>query len=258
MTADDVAKLNALLHRMREEDKGFRVFGANNHKYRLGTPLTESELEAFERQHSVALPADFRFFLKEAGNGGAIRSSAPFVAINAGAGPDFGVMPLEEAVINCNLGKPFPLTEAVEVQPFPGIERWGEEEEYPGVLEICYHGSAILSYLVVNGPAYGAVWIADVDLRNFQPTHPSFESWYGEWMTRLEEYALPRLANERKIAAARIGMTKAEVIALCGGEWEQRPTWGGQSFLSFKHLSTVFEMSEENLVVRIIAHHVSC
>ena len=158
MTADDIENLNKLLARMREEDLNLRVSRAEYHKYRLGPPLSENELQAFEQQHSVTLPADFRFFLKEAGNGGVIRSSAPVIAINAGAGPVCGVMPLEEAVIGCDPSKPFPLTQDVEVQPFPGIERWGDEEEYPGLLELCYVGSAGYHFLVVNGPAYGTVW----------------------------------------------------------------------------------------------------
>ncbi len=243
---------------MREEDPDFRVSHAEYHKYRLGSSLSENELQAFEQQHSVVLPADFRFFLKEVSNGGGIRSSAPVIAINAGAGPGCGVMPLEEAVIGCDPSKPFPLTQDVEVQPFPGIERWGDEEEYPGLLELCYVGSAGYDFLVVNGPAYGTIWGADVDIRNFAPIAASFDEWYGKWMKRLEEYALPRLASERKITEAKIGMTKAEIIALCSGEWTQRSSWGGWSVLSFRHLSTEFELDENELVIRIIVHGIYC
>ena len=258
MTSDDIENLNRLLYRMREEDPYFRVSGADHHKYRLGPPLSEDKLQAFEQKHSVTLPADFRFFLKEAGNGGAIRSSAPVIAINAGAGPACGVMPLEEAVVGCNPSKPFPLTKAVEIQPFPGIEHWGDEQEYPGILELCYVGSAGYDFLVVNGPSYGMIWGADVDIRNFAPIASSFDEWYGKWIRRLEEYALPRLANERKITEAKIGMTKAEIIALCGGDWTQRPSWGGKSVLSFKHLSTEFELDENELVIRVIAGGIYC
>lgn len=258
MTSSEIEDMKALLRRMQAEDPGFRVFGADHHKYRLGPTLSESELQAFEQQHSITLPADFRFFMEEAGNGGAIRSSAPYISINAGAGPSCGVMPLEEAVIGCDLSKPFPLTEAVDVRAIPGIERWGDEEAFPGVLEICYHGCATFSYLVVSGPAYGTVWITDLDLKNFHCSHPSFESWYGAWMKRLKEHALPRLANERRIAGVEVGMTKAEVIALCGGEWKLKPYWGGKTFLSFEHLSTEFVLSEQEVVERIVTHSIQC
>ena len=77
-------------------------------------------------------------------------------------------------------------------------------------------------------------------------------------MRRLEEHALPRLANERKITAARVGMTKAEIVALCGGEWTQRPFGAGHFFLSFNHLSTQFELDSNEIVTRILAYHISC
>ena len=258
MTTDNVEHLNNLLHRMREADPDFRIYGAGNHKYRLGPPLTEGELQAFEQQYLVTLPADFRFFLKEVGHGSPIRSSARFIGVNSGAGPGGGVMPLEEAVISCDLCKPFPLTESVELKPFPGIDRWGDEEELPGLLEICYHGGADFSYLVVNGPTYGTVWTANIEahIMNFHPTHPSFGSWYAAWMKELEDFALPRLANEQRVAGAKVGMTKSEVLALCGEDWQQKPSPFGRKNLSFQQLSTEFEMNEEDIIVRIIAHSI--
>ena len=36
------------------------------------------------------------------------------------------------------------------------MEKWGDEEPFPGLLEICYRGGAEFSYLVVNGPAFRA------------------------------------------------------------------------------------------------------
>jgi hypothetical protein len=86
MTDDDIKNFKELLYRMRQEDPAFRVFGSDNHQYRLGPPLSESELQAFEQTYQVTLPADFRFFLKEIGNGGAVSSSAGVPVIHAGAG----------------------------------------------------------------------------------------------------------------------------------------------------------------------------
>ena len=187
MTIDDVQSLSRLLQRMQNEDPQFQVFGSTHHRYRFGPPLSESELLEFERLHHITLPADYRFFLRNAGDGGAIRSSAPYVAINSGPGPGCGVLPLEEAVEECNPGRPFPLVKSVEVQPFPGIERWGDDEAYPGVLQLSYVGSAGYDFLVVNGLAYGTMWGANVDIRNFAPVAPSFEAWYYDWMKRLTD-----------------------------------------------------------------------
>lgn len=250
--------MKALLRRMQEEDPGFRVSGADYHKYRLGLPLSEGELQAFEQQSAVRLPADFRSFLKEVGHGSPVRSSARFIGVNSGAGPGCGVMALEEAVIGCDLGKPFPLTEAVEVQPYPNIDRWGDEEDFPGILEICYHGGGEFSFLVVSGSAYGSVWNADIQGMNFHCSHPSFDRWYGDWLRRLEEHALPRLANERRIAGVEVGMTKAEIIAICSGEWKLKPWVEGKTFLSFDHLSTEFLLNKQKVVERIVAHSIYC
>ena len=190
MTADDVEKLHDFLSQMREWDPEFRVHGSLRHKYRLGPPLSERELQAFEREHRIVLPADYRSFLKNAGDGGAVRSNAPVLAVNAGAGPACGLLPLAEAVEECDPSRPFPLSEAVEAQTFQGIERWGDGEAYPGVLQLCYVGSAGYDFLVVNGPAYGTMWGADVDIRNFTLIAPSFEAWYCRWMERLVDTVL--------------------------------------------------------------------
>ena len=187
MTVDDVNSVNALLHRMREEDPLFKIFGSDHHRYQFGPPLSESELLAFESRHHIVLPADYRFLLRNIGDGGAVHSSAPYVAINSGPGPGCGVLPLEEAAEECDPGRPFPLVKSVEVQPFTGIERWGDDEAYPGVLQLSYVGSAGYDFLVVNGPAYGTMWGADVDIRNFAPVAPSFEAWYYDWMKRLTD-----------------------------------------------------------------------
>jgi len=243
--------LKELLPRMRTADPTFRVHGSERHKYQLGPTLTERELQAFEQRHQVALPDDYRFFLKEIGNGGPQRSSAPALAINAGAGPYCGIQPLEEAVLDCDLSKPFPLTQSTEGQPVEGWDRWGYEEAYPGVLEICYQGSANFSYLVIHGPTYGRIW----DLQwHFYPTGLTFEAWYCGWIDMLIERALPVLSNERVVEQVDIGMTKSQIIGICGGNWQQEPFGDRHSFLSFKHLATQFELDNNESLVRIIPH----
>lgn len=158
MTTNDVKSLKELLNRMRAEDPDFRVSGAIRHKYQLGPPLTESELQAFEQTHRIRLPGDYRVFLIGAGNGGAIRSQAKVIAINTGTGPGCGIMPLEEAVLGCDPRVPFPLTQSSEAQRVDGMDKWGDQEPYPGLLQICYNGCADFAYLAVNGPAYGTIW----------------------------------------------------------------------------------------------------
>src|SRR4051794_1827337 len=80
------------IERLRREDQDLRIFGANGHRYRFEPPVPSAQLEAFEKRWSITLPADYREFLLEVGNGGA----GPFYGIfrlgeweGAGAGEPF-------------------------------------------------------------------------------------------------------------------------------------------------------------------------
>jgi hypothetical protein len=57
------------------------IFGASEHRFTLNAPRLEADVRVVEQQHAIRLPADYRRFLLEAGNGG--------------AGPYYGVFPLE-------------------------------------------------------------------------------------------------------------------------------------------------------------------
>ena len=250
--------MKALLRRMQAEDPDFRVFGAEQHRYLLGPTLTESELLAFEQQHGIRLPSEYRLFLAEAGNGGLGPDAPRSFMGKSGAGPFYGLLTLGDAAEDCTLSQPFPFTEATEALPEEVVWAQMDSDLFPGVLgalALCHYGSGLVCYLVVNGPAYGTVWQGR---ENFYPMAESFDVWYGDWLRRLEEHALPRLANERRIAGVEVGMTKAEVIALCGGVWKLKPYGAGKTFLSFEHLSTEFVLTEQEVVERIIVHSIYC
>jgi hypothetical protein len=257
MNTDDIRNLRELLHRMQKYDPELRVFGSTHHKYRLGPPVSEEELTRFEQQYQVTLPAEYRFFLKEVGNGSAIHSSAPVISINSGAGPNYGLLPLQETAAGSDLSKPFPLLPSPPEQPVKGKDEWGDEVLWPGILEISHKGCAFYTYLVVNGPAYGTVWDADTDQVNFYPTGLTFEAWYRRWLDKVIDRALPMLANERLAARVSVGMTKAEVIRICGGRWQQKNIGGSLRFLYFEHLATQFQLDENDTVERIVRHSIS-
>ena len=257
MTSSEIEDMKALLRRMQAEDPNFRVSGAKQHHYLLGPTLTEAGLLAFEQQHGVRLPSDYRAFLAEAGNGG-LGPDSPLYMGKSGAGPYYGLLTLGEAAEDCTLSQPFPFTEATDFLPEEVVWAQMDSDLFPGVLgalALCHYGSGLVCYLVVNGPAYGTVWLGR---ENFYPMAESFDVWYGDWLRRLQEHALPRLASERKIVGVEVGMTKAEVIDLCGGEWEQKPLWEGKTQLSFSHLSTQFHLDEDDMVVRVVAHDIYC
>src|SRR5262249_36917226 len=68
---------------LRSLDPGLQHFGARAHGYAFNSPLSEGEIAEVETQYRIVLPADYRSFLRDVGNGG--------------AGPGYGVCKLGEA-----------------------------------------------------------------------------------------------------------------------------------------------------------------
>lgn len=194
-----------LLERLAEADRNCVVFGASSHRYKLEPRLAEPRVRAWEREHGVELPDEYRAFLLELGNGG--------------AGPFYGIFPLgmwdgsgraleswADAV--GDLRAPFPHREAWNLpssrleppEEFESDEEedaWNEafDAEYfePSLLDgafwICHHGCALRTALVVTGPERGNVWFdgrADGSgiLPHADPggRHLSFGDWYLDWL----------------------------------------------------------------------------
>src|SRR5688500_19048437 len=77
---DPIERILRKLDLMRR--RGCKPFGAEQHKLRLNPRLSDSAAAAFECEHRIELPADYRAFLLRGGNGG--------------AGPSYGIYPLED------------------------------------------------------------------------------------------------------------------------------------------------------------------
>lgn len=237
MNFQNIKKLKELLLQLQQADPHFRVFGAKEHKYTLQPPLTEREVQAFEQTYNLRLPEDYRFFLQEAGNGG--------------AGPYYGLKTLATAAQVCDSRVPFPFIEQATHVDLGQWEYWYNNDGYAGLLEICHQGCAYYSYLVINGPAYGTVWTFWHHCDTFEPTGLSFRAWYRGWMCQMEQQALPMLANEKRVSEVTVGMTKAQVIKIVGSHPRQEITLGSKR-LVFEQLATQFELNADDAVVRII------
>ncbi len=200
MGADlDPIDIRAKLERLRLADPRLQIFGSNGHRYHLHPRLEESVIRAWERDHGVELPADYRTFLLEVGNGG--------------AGPYYGVFPLgrwdgagdtlelfDDAI--GDLGAPFPhrtawnLPEARRTPPeeFASDEEeeaWGdalEQESFApaltdGAFWIAEQGCALRSLLVITGPERGTIWDdLRADGRGLVPCGVTFSAWYLAWL----------------------------------------------------------------------------
>ena len=153
--------LRAWLAHVVDHDPGHRRFGARHHGYRLGPPLGEARVAAIEAGLGLALPADYRRFVAEVGDGG--------------AGPYLGLMPLDH-----------PLQQTVAAGSFT------PEAPYQGVIGLGHLGCGYLALLVVRGDAAGSVWL---DLRGAEqgvvPAYPDFSAYYRDWIDHAAHARLP-------------------------------------------------------------------
>jgi hypothetical protein len=169
--------------------------------------LPEAEVLAFETQHRIGLPADYREFLLRIGNGG--------------AGPCYGVFPLgqmdgikgmkpwrENDGFVGVLSEPFALTgDWNDMTGMPSDDLIDDEEgEYEkqldefekrywnaslmnGAVPICHEGCAIRIWFAVAGEQAGRLWrdrraeymgVEPVLTADGAPA--TFSRWYDEWL----------------------------------------------------------------------------
>lgn len=194
----DGATLEARIERIREglrevAARGGAVFGAEAHGFRLGPPLPEAEVAAFEARHGVRLPAEYRAFLTRLGDGG--------------AGPAYGLLALARAAGGGNgpgpaelLAEPFPYTARIDpyeedpacIAVLDAEERGelsGEEarrrlrRRFAGTVALCDEGCGYLHFLVVTGPEAGRVWLdAEAGDGGLVPLGVGFLAWYERWL----------------------------------------------------------------------------
>lgn len=206
------------LARLRALDPDLQQFGAFEHEYRLRPPLPENALAAFEREHGLTLPAEYRLFLAQVGNGG--------------AGPNYGLVPLAawrpELLLPCLVagfdgerpkmvdGKPV----FIDLGPRPQIDRpadpsrpfllegpWPrrdddvlpETDAHPldGCTLLSEMGDGYRCFLVITGRRAGEVWedhTLAVAYEAVVPTGDAFLTWYERWLDRAIQTCLDETA----------------------------------------------------------------
>jgi hypothetical protein len=211
-TIDTLTVLQCLADLDRRDPRR-EVFGAGAHQYKLNPPLSISVVEAFEKQHGISLPEDYRSFITEIGNGGA----GPFYGLFPFGMHDdgFDLCSWEGGGMIGDLSKPFPHVTAWnlpmsfwsgEPDPAPDtpleeedrlMEAWDRELEahywnpaiMNGAIPICHRGCALRQWLVVHGEQRGFVWndlrvdnggIATLLGKSDNPL--TFTDWYMEWL----------------------------------------------------------------------------
>lgn len=200
---EQLQRIKNKLLQLKKLDKCKTVFGSENHHYRLNPIVSEEEIKYFESTHAIELPTEYVGFLTQLSNGG--------------AGPFYGLEPIENALytdldykptdVFLNPSKPFLYTEPWNLEFIPSVDEEVDSVEYNrqlekfdedymsiehkrGVVVICNYGCGITMNLVVNGDEVGNIWTDD--RVNDMGVHPSFElgnkekisflNWYELWL----------------------------------------------------------------------------
>lgn len=180
---DKIAILQEKLARLRDLDPDFKIAGVRSHQYKLKPCLTEAEISAFENEHQIQLPADYRNFLLEMGNGG--------------AAPSNGIVPLS-AYFDLVPDQADPENNGTFLSSeFPHNEHWNPKpdsdytamKQVQGSIAIADEGCGTTIRLVVSGAEKGNIWIDDRDNRyGVRPasagsvSHADFFTWFNHWL----------------------------------------------------------------------------
>ena len=153
-------------------------------RFSLHPPLPEHEVVAFEEQHHIALPEDYRNFLCSVGNGG--------------AGPSFGIYklgmdyekPISDDILR-NLPKWFLHQDDWDApEDFPDPDhRYYANDVMQGAMPISTVGCGTDYWLIVSGPSQGQIWLdSRADRNGIEPIFDdddefaTFGTWYSQWL----------------------------------------------------------------------------
>ena len=160
----------------------------------LSEPLEQGFIDEFEAAFGVQLPADYRSFLLQVGDGGV----GPGLFMRPLGSPFDDGVAWEPGTIASDrsfksLHKTFPHIAAVEGgYDAAWLARAGDDDvgwEPPGALQLWDHGCAIWGLLVLSGPVAGQVWIdSRTDGNGLKPQigdsgQPmTFAGYYCQWL----------------------------------------------------------------------------
>lgn len=160
--------------------RGLTCFGSDSHRFRLNDCAKESVVAKFEAKHHVDLPEEYRAFLIQAGNGG--------------AGPYYGLLPLEKWHDAMLEDIPDYLARPSLLRPdMPTNAAWEKtlncawEELFQGTLALVHQGCAYYALLVVTGSYRGSVVYVNLDRCGtpYFVLDNGFLAWYERWLDEL-------------------------------------------------------------------------
>jgi len=194
---DQIQRIKDKLPKARKADQNLKVFGASSHQYQLNDPATKEEVSKFEEKYSIHLPACYKSFILQVGNGGISHA-------NSAAGPFYGIYPLDKNVNELIYDNPEKyLKNNCVIYPGMSDQYWKTLNEhvdnnndisdedfekelgkiYGGILPIGSQGCSYLHGIILHGAYKGRVVNLDIDGQKPQFAFESnFLDWYERWL----------------------------------------------------------------------------
>lgn len=194
---DQIQRIKDKLSKAKKADRNLEVFGAKSHKYQLHDPVTTEDIAVFEQKYGIDLPACYKAFILQVGNGGIAYEGAA-------AGPFYGIYPLGKNVDELVYYNAEECLKAdCLIYPDMNDQYWKSlnenidndsdisDEDYEmelnrifgGILPIGTQGCSYLHGIVLNGTYRGRVVNIDQDRQKPQFTfEDNFLDWYERWL----------------------------------------------------------------------------
>ena len=155
-------RIQEIMLKMEKLQEISRKFTCGKFPPEWGMPLTEQEVDDFEKEHSIFLPKDYRRFIT--------------TVAASGTQPFYGLYSLVEKIenneIKADVKEKFPYTvrnplnvyELTE-EDYEALYERNEPNVNVGYIPLCHEGCGMYSILIVNTEdkeTYGTVWYYDL------------------------------------------------------------------------------------------------
>lgn len=194
-------KILKKLKAAKSADANQLAFGASTHRYGIGKPISNQEVNEFQEKYGVVLPVAYRTFLTKVANGNKIPHVNERNIVNGCcAGPYYGLFPLGKYL---SIGDNIVLSRLPTMGPNMPSDKWEEitarvddpnlsdeqyeailDEVFSGILPIGHQGCSGWQGIVLTGDYTGRVVYLDEEL-NGPPKftrYGNFLDWYESWL----------------------------------------------------------------------------
>ncbi len=190
---DQLTRIQRKLNQAKQKDSALDVFGADEHQYELGSPVSIEEVIWFEEFHNITLPEEYKAFITILGNGGP--------GSYGGAGPYYGIYELGDfgymEPAAKYMAEPCVIDSSITERKWKTLTAFQEKLdrhslEYERQYELLFSGLMFIGtmgdsgqiMLILNGQDAGRVVYVNQDL------HPpvvreKFLNWYEAWLDEI-------------------------------------------------------------------------